>query len=149
MKLNPDCIRDIMLFCEKNTYIKTCEDGDLLSASYHVLCSNAMRKLPPLNSYDAGELIYHIIQLVESGYLASDFTFDPLENFRHNNTPKIYYVTPKGHEFIASIEEKKNWAKTKTILNRVGSVSLTIIETISRGVATAVIEKAMSQIPEA
>lgn len=148
MKLNPDCIRDIMLFCEKYTYIKTDEVGNLLVASYHVLYASEMRKLPPLNSYDAGELIYHIIQLVESGYLASDFRFDPLENFRHGDTPKIYYVTPKGHEFIASIEEKKNWAKTKKVLGAIGSVSLSVIETISKGVATVVIEKAMAQVPE-
>lgn len=148
MKLNPDCIRDIMLFCEKNTYIKVYGAGNSLSASYHTLYANLMCTLPPLNSYDAGELIYHIIQLIESGYLASDFRFDPLENFRHGDTPKIYYVTPKGHEFIASIEEKKNWAKTKKVLGAIGSVSLSVIETISKGVATAVIEKAMAQVPE-
>lgn len=148
MKLNPDCIRDIMLFCEKNTYIKVYGAGNSLSASYHTLYANLMCTLPPLNSYDAGELIYHIIQLIESGYLASDFRFNSLENFRHGDTPKIYYVTPKGHEFIASIEEKKNWAKTKKVLGAIGSVSLSVIETISKGVATAVIEKAMAQVPE-
>lgn len=149
MKLNPECIRDIMLFCEKNTYIKTCETGNLLSASYHVLYASEMRKIPPLNSYDAGELIYHIIQLAESGHLASDFSFDPLNNFKHGDTPKIYYVTPKGHEFIASIEGKQSWARTRKILDTIGSVSLTVIETISKGVTTAVIEKAMSQVHEA
>lgn len=149
MKLNPDCIRDIMLFCEKNTYIETCEIGNILGVSYHVLSTGSIYKIPPLNSYDAGELIYHIIQLIESGYLASDFSFDPLMNFKHADTPKIYYVTPKGHEFIASIGEKKVWAKTKDILKSVGSVSLTVIETISKGVATAVIEKTMSSIPKA
>lgn len=46
MKLNPDCIRDIMLFCEKYTYIKTDEVGNLLGASYHVLYASEMRKLP-------------------------------------------------------------------------------------------------------
>lgn len=148
MKLNPDCIRDIMLFCEKNTYIETCEVGNVLGASYHVLSAGSMCKIPPLNSYDAGALIYHIIQLIESGYLASDFSFDPIMNFKHADTPKIYYVTPKGHEFIASIGEKKNWAKTKNILKSVGTVSLTVIETISKGVATAVIEKTMSSIPK-
>ena len=28
MKLDPDCVRDLMLFCEDNTYIKTEEVGN-------------------------------------------------------------------------------------------------------------------------
>lgn len=141
MKLDPDCVRDLMLFCEDNTYIKAEEVGNFTCASYHVLYIDSMRIVPPLNKYDAGSLIYHVIQLSESGYLATDFHFDPVENFRHNELPSIYYVTPKGHEFIATIAEKSQWEKTAGILHSLGSVSLTVIETISKGIASAAIEQ--------
>lgn len=108
MKLDPDCVRDLMLFCEEHTYIKTEEIGRYTAARYHVLYVDSMRLTFPLNKYDVGSLIYHIIQLSESGYLATDFRFDPVENFRHNELPAIYYVTPKGHEFIATISERLN-----------------------------------------
>ena len=145
MKLDPDCIRDLMLFCEEHTYIKTEEIGRCTAARYHVLYVDSMRLVPPLNKYDVGSLVYHIIQLSESGYLATDFRFDPVENFRHNELPAIYYVTPKGHEFIATISEKAQWEKTSKILRSFGSVSLAVIETISKGIASAAIEQIIAR----
>lgn len=145
MKLDPDCVRDLMLFCEEHTYIKTEEIGRCTAARYHVLYVDSMRHIPPLNKYDTGALIYHIIQLSESGYLATDFRFDPVENFRHNALPAIYYVTPKGHEFIASIVGKAQWDKISKILRSLGSVSLTVIETVSKGIASAAIEQILAQ----
>lgn len=145
MKLDPDCVRDLMLFCEEHTYIKTEEIGRYTAARYHVLYVNSMRHIPPLNKYDTGALIYHIIQLSESGYLATDFRFDPVENFRHNALPAIYYVTPKGHEFIASIVGKAQWDNISKILRSLGSVSLTVIETVSKGIASAAIEQILAQ----
>lgn len=145
MKLDPDCVRDLMLFCEEHTYIKTEEIGKYTAARYHVLYVDSMRLIQPLNKYDVGSLIYHIIQLSESGYLATDFRFDPVENFRHNELPAIYYVTPKGHEFIATISEKAQWEKTSKILRSFGSVSLAVIETISKGIASAAIEQIIAR----
>lgn len=145
MKLDPDCVRDLMLFCEEHTYIKTEEIGRYTVARYHVLYVDSMRLTPSLNKYDVGSLIYHIIQLSESGYLATDFRFDPVENFRHNELPAIYYVTPKGHEFIATISEKAQWEKTSKILRSFGSVSLAVIETISKGIASAAIEQIIAR----
>lgn len=141
MKLDPECIRDIMLFCEEHTYIKAEEVEKQICASYRVLCVDYMRCVPPLNKYDAGALIYHIIQLSESGYLATDFHFDPITNFRHNKLPAVYYVTPKGHEFITAICGETQWEKISKILRSFGSVSLTVIETISKGIASAAIEQ--------
>lgn len=144
MRLNPECIRDLMLFCEENTYIDTTEVENLLCASYHVLYVDSMRRVPPLNAYEAGEVLYHVIQLSESGYIMTDFKFDPQNNFRKGNLPCIYYVTPKGHEFIAKITEKKSWEKVSKILRTLGGVSLSVIEAVSRGVADAALSKCIA-----
>lgn len=148
MKLNPDCIRDLLLFCEKNTYINTDESNGLIDASYHVLYVESMCKCPPLDKYNSGELIYHIIQLSESGYIATDFNFDPQTNFIRGNLPRIYYVTPKGHEFIATISSKDSWAKTSGILKAVKAVSLSIIETVAKGVTEGVVTQYMAALLE-
>lgn len=42
MKLDPDCVRDLMLFCEEHTYIKTEEIGRYTAARYHVLYVDSM-----------------------------------------------------------------------------------------------------------
>lgn len=129
------------MFCEENTYIETSEVNTHLCASYHVLCVDSIRRVSPLNVYSAGELLYHIIQLSESGYIMSDFEFDPQTNFHKGNLPRIYYVTPKGHEFIAKIAEKKSWEKASKILCTLGGISLSVIEAVSKGVADAALSK--------
>lgn len=141
MRLNPECIRDLMMFCEENTYIETSEVNTHLCASYHVLYVDSMRHLSPLSSYPPGELLYHIIQLSESGYIMTDFEFDPQNNFHKGNLPRIYYVTPKGHEFIAKITEKKSWEKASKILGTLGGISLSVIEAVSKSVADAALSK--------
>lgn len=143
MKLNPDCIRDLMLFCEEHTYIRASAIEKTFVASYHVLHIDSMCRTEALQKYDVGELIYHVIQLSDSGYLATDFHFEPKEFFRNSDLPKIYYVTPKGYEFISSISEKSKWEKTSKVLKSLGSVSLTLIETISKGVTAAAIEQTL------
>lgn len=107
-----------------------------------------MCKCPPLDKYSFGELIYHIIQLSESGYIATDFNFDPQANFIRGNLPRIYYVTPKGHEFIATISSKDSWAKTSGILKAVKAVSLSIIETVAKGVTEGVVTQYMAALLE-
>lgn len=143
MKLNPNCLRDLMLFFEEQTYIRTHQEGNLFAASYHVLYTQSLINIPPLCNYDAGEVIYHIIQLSESRYIETNPEFDPRENFRHGCLPQIYYVTPKGHEFIAKIKEQTAWEKTQKILKAVGGVSLAVIEAVSEGVANAVISQCL------
>lgn len=51
------------------------------------------------------------------------------------------YITPKGHDFIASVSNQQTWQeKIKPTLSAVGNVSLTVIETIAKGAVTAFIE---------
>nr|DAP69601.1 MAG TPA: YjcQ protein [Caudoviricetes sp.] len=147
MKLNPDCIRDIMLFCEEHTYIRAEDCGGMITASYHALYIDSMRLNPQLSGYSAGEIIYHVIQLSDSGYIATDFHFDPEINFRRAELPVIYYVTPKGHDFIASITAKGSWAKTSEILKSLKSVSMSAIETIAKGVTSAIIDRYIAGSP--
>lgn len=146
MRLNPNCLRDLMLFFEENTYVRTERNGNLFAASYHVLYTQSLIDTPPLCNYEAGEIIYHIIQLAESGYIATNPAFDPLDNFLHGNLPQIYYVTPKGHEFIAKTKEQAAWEKTQKILKAVGGVSLAVIEAVSEGVANAVISRCLKSV---
>lgn len=141
MELNPNCIRDLMLFCESHTRITVKGDLDNFTASYHVLYPELMKDIEPLNNYDAGELIYHIIQLSESGYIATDFEFNPVDDSNRALVSRIYYVTPKGHEFIAKIKEKKSWDKTFKILGALGGVSLSMIEAVAQGVTSAVVRQ--------
>lgn len=145
MKLNPDCIRDLMLFFEEKTYVMIKNDGRSDFANFHVLCPALVQKLSPINKYSIEEVLYHTIQLSESGYIVTDFTFDPKREDAYFQLARIYYVTPKGHEFIASIKEDQRWEKTLKILKPLGVVSLSIIEAIASGITSAAISNITSQ----
>lgn len=144
MTLNPECIRDLMLFFEEFTYVKAHKNGTQISASYRVIGTDEICNFTKFSNYDPGEIFYHVIQLAESGYLATDFTFDPAVKFLRNGIPNVYYVTPKGHEFIASIKSKESWVKTSGILKAVKSISLSTMETVAKGVTEALIGQYMA-----
>lgn len=146
MKLNPDCIRAIMLYCEKKTGITAHFEGKQAIGKYNVLHSQYLCDCSGFEQYDMGEIIYHVIQLAESGYIVTDFKFNPNKNFVHDDFPIIYYITPKGHEFIAKISKDETWSNISKALKPFGSISLSIIEAVSKGVADAAISTYLTQM---
>ncbi|MDE1523310.1 DUF2513 domain-containing protein [Ligilactobacillus salivarius] len=118
MKLNPDCIRDILLVVEdKSSFSNAVWFEDLKS-------SNLVEK------YDLETIFYHIRQAFEAGFLLD------VKNFAGGNF-YIKDLSPKGHEFLANIRKDNNWSKTKEIANKVGSFSLKTLTTIASNVVTS------------
>lgn len=145
MKLNPDCIRDLMIFFEEKTWVEIKNDGRSNFAHFHVLCPALIQEIEPLNKYSLEEILYHAIQLSESHYIVSDFSFQTAHEDGRFQLSRVYYITPKGHELIASIRSDKSWKKVKTILAPLGSVSLAVIEAVASGVTSALIGKTTGQ----
>ena len=143
MKLNPDCLRDIMLTIEPVICVEPeKENGRFLRKFSCVHVSSLAYKLS--DTYSKEEAVYHIVQLSESGYILTDFSFNdvgPLGYFRMNS---IYHITPKGHDFIAATKEQSRWSAVSSVLKSFGAVSLTVIETVAKGVASAAIEEFQS-----
>lgn len=62
----------------------------------------------------------------------------------------------KGHDFLAGIRDKETWAaKMKPVLDRFGSVSLSVIEALSKGAMDAFLDRvkidkifSQSQLPQ-
>lgn len=142
MKLNPDCVRDLMLFFEDKTFvIQAGESG----GRFHAIAPSLVKDIQPLTRYSLEEILYHIIQLSESEYIVTDFKFNPHGEYSDFSLSSVFYLTPKGHEFSTSLNENRHWEKTKKILNSIGNVSLSVIEAVSSGVAGAAIDRLLSQ----
>lgn len=100
MKLNPDCIRDILLECEekctpyKNTVFK----------GHSSFVHNG-------NTYSYEETLYHLRQCSMNNYF-SRFTEDWSGNF------VVKDLTPIAHEFLANIRHADIWEKTKSIAKK-------------------------------
>lgn len=121
MKLNPDCVRDVLLYVESNTDLK------------HFASISPSQMPDELSKYSADEVMYHIKQAELSALL-------DVPSWYLNGGCLIKYLLPEGHQFLANIREDNNWNKTKDIAKSVGSNSLDAIKQIATGVITALIQ---------
>lgn len=127
MKLNPDCIRDILITVESMEY----------NTAYTLtkLCTQ-------LPSYSEEELNYHCLQLIDAGLLNAKAI-----NVMGQISPqlwRIFDLTYPGHQFLADVRSDTTWNKTKKIAKNVGSESLHALKDIAVGVVTAAIQNQFS-----
>lgn len=123
MKLNPDCIRDILLTVEEET-------------DYSKLWSFGIRDDPndKLSAYSYDEIIYHVSQCNQSGFISGYKDYDGGEEF------VVGDLTPKGHQFLADIRSDTVWSDIKAVSSKVGSNSLQAISQIASNVIAAIIQ---------
>lgn len=127
MRINNECIRQIMIYVEsETTFDEVC---------YFSVCPNYSNE--ELNQYPQGVVLYHVRNLFMAGLL-----FTPAQCEKYQQTD-CYYVdlTPTGHEFLANIREDSNWNEVKKISSKIGFASLKMVTAIAEGVATAAINK--------
>jgi len=124
MKLNPECIRDILFDIESETsFGKPFE--------YEPTRGKITERLL---KYEPEEVFYHIKQCELNGYLYNvSWYMDP--------SCMVIDLMPKAHSFLSDIREDSNWAKTKEISKKVGSTSLNALAEIATGVISSLIQK--------
>ncbi len=125
MRLNMDCIRDILLCIEEHTGLRQyCNFIDLgLSASAifvdeEIEPKDYQKKL--LEKYSNDILIYHL------NYCAETNLIDLAEIGDQYNII-ISDLTPSGHEFLANIRKDTVWNNVKEVSRKVGTDSLPAI----------------------
>lgn len=108
MKLNQDCVRDLLLYLEDN-----------LSYENDVTVNNIT-----LKQYSSIDLVYTADKLKEAGIINCT-----ISNYIYENSPIIHVssITYKGHQFLDNIRDDKVYTKTKSILSTFKSVSIEII----------------------
>lgn len=123
MKLNPNCVRDILIAVEENT-------------GYHTYLNypSERDKCPSLENYNDDEIRYHIQQCYKSGLIE----FHGKEDLGGNIG--ISDLTPYGHSFLANIRSDNIWNNVKEVSSKVGSTSLSAITQIATGVVSALIK---------
>ena len=124
MKLNQDCIRDLLLYLENN-----------LSYTTNKININNLH----LKNYTEDELIYTAEKLFEGNYITYVIA-------KAYNPPVIVVtgITYNGHQFLDNIRDDKVWKKTKSILSKVSSASINIISEIAAKVLSDIISKQMN-----
>lgn len=121
MKLNHECIRDLLLYIEENlTYNDELEINKI-----------------SLNNYSLEELLYTTEKLVEADYLTC-YTIEIDDEY---SILLVQSITYKGHHFLDTVRDNKVWSKTKNILSFLKSVSIEITSETASKVINHLIDK--------
>lgn len=118
MRLNAECVRDVMLFLEENL--------ELVS---FVECSNIEI------SHNKDDVTYACAKLIEAGYLSGNTTVDLYGHM----TVIINSITWNGHQFLDNVRSNTVWNKTKDVAVKLGSVSITFLSNIATQVIADII----------
>lgn len=127
MKLNPDCIRDLLL------------DIEAKSTFDNVVIYSEEEDEPLFNKYGVDTIFYHIHQADYAGFFIGEVTYTL------DLSAIIIDLSPEAHEFLANIRQDTNWNKTKSIASKVGSFSLNVLKDISIEVISKVISDQLNK----
>lgn len=121
MKLNPDCMRDILIVMEKAGYLEELSPSTVYDA---------------LPSYTNDEINYSIIKLKEAEFIDAII--------REYNDGiiilRLIDITYTGHQFLADVRSDNIWNDIKEVSKKVGSNSITAISQIATGVISTIIK---------
>lgn len=120
MKLNHDCVRDVLLCIEEN-----------LSYGYHIDFSAVK-----LKDYSQNDLLYTADKLLEAGFLNGS----RLDSLGELPDIRITSITWNGHQFLDNIRDDGVWKNTKSVLSKFSSASLSLIGNIASQIITAMVQ---------
>lgn len=123
LKLNPDCVRNILLTVEEIA------DCSTIVRFKH----GNMSQYEKLSEFAEDEVFYHIEQCNLSGFFVQ-----ASKNIIGDYT--IIDLSPKGHEFIANIRKDNVWGGVKTVSKKIGATSLSALTQIASNVITELIK---------
>ena len=123
MRLNPDYVRDILLFIEKELDYEDAEnqtphihkeitDGQLVSNQY-------------FSTYNKQELSYALEQLIKEGFI--DLAAKPNIHNGNINIARIIGLTWQGHELLDNIRDNTVWDAVKKKAVKFGGLSISAL----------------------
>lgn len=120
MKLNYDCIRDILLVIEETTTYN--QDFTL---------SNHQEEL---SKYTLEELQYHLRQCDLAGFLHK-------YQYNMDGDVSVIDLSFQGHEFLNTVRPKTVWENTKTICSKLGITTVSSLSQIASQIISQIISK--------
>lgn len=121
MKLNPDCVRDILLYLEENLQLSS--DLEYLPVDMHSIASALPYSLP--------EVVNTLTLLEEADFLCAvkDCAYNKVVIF------EALRLTYTGHQFLESVRPKTTWEKISDVCSKAGLFSLDFIKEVAVQIA--------------
>lgn len=125
MKMDIDCIRDILLQAEQNSFTVFRDSDDFEDDS-----QETNSEFPFIEKYDTEKLLYHIDLADELGLIKTSLCI---------GCSSVLDLSAQGHLFLADIREDNVWNKTKEISKQIGASSLSTVKDIASNVISNLI----------
>lgn len=127
MKLNPDCVRDTLLYLEETLTIN-CREDNFNSITLHQLTEEMIDKY---NKYTEDDIWYTIYNLKEIHFIEGRISeagkykmmFCDIEN-----------ITWNGHQFLNTIRPETIWEATKSKAKQIGGMSMHGLSVVSMSI---------------
>ncbi len=121
MKLDRECVRDLMLAIEDMKF------GEELTL--YKLDSER------LQSYDRETIIYTADKLIEANYIKGELSMivDEVHNIH------LEALTWDGHHFLDNIRDDGVWKKTKNVTSKFSSISIPLLSSVASSVISKMI----------
>ena len=123
MKLNPDCVRDLLLTLEELLQF----DDNM---EYPTIFSEAVEGSPQMKGYSKQDIAYTTLKLIEAGYINAA----PIPGDNCYNGALYSSITYPGHEFLDTVRPPDVWTETKSKAKKIGSFALNILAQIASSV---------------
>lgn len=132
MKLNYDCVRDMLLALEKLLTINDdlCHEYVPVDKLFEVL-----------NKYDQKEVLHSFLEIGRAGYINYDYQFWGGGQFYEGSVHDLTYC---GHEFLESIRDNQIWENVKSVLSDINNISLQLIFGVAKGLAMNALQNAIN-----
>lgn len=136
MKLNHDCMREVLLFIESVPSVSADPFGTVSLDEINI--TDVYSALEPWSKED---VYYAVFNLEQGGYI--DSTVQHADDIAGNCY--INFMTLRGHEFLDSVRDENRWGKIKTAANAIKDYSLSALSAIAEGVTTGAITAYLQQ----
>ncbi len=133
MKLNPDCVRDVLIYLEDTLCYEENEQYQFSKPS--IGWTTVSRDEHLSSKYLIDDIKYTIFQLHKSGMIDA----------KQSSTPQnvlfldITDITWAGHELLASLRGEELWKQTKGVAEKLGIVSIKGLAKVAEAVMNAAI----------
>lgn len=128
MKLDLDCIRDILITMEKLPFDGALRIDELYTA---------------LSEYEPEVIHYTALKLIEAD-LIEGVCFDR-DDWNISHVHSVLDITFAGHQYLAKIRDDKRWGIVKRGLSSIRDYSLSAIGAIAEGATSAAISAFFSR----
>lgn len=139
MKLNPDCIRSVLLEIEKSLNLGTDSEENVYMG---VLDMDDLCKALP--KYTKEDVFYSLFNLDQAGYVKITVFW---ASGGIATMCCVEYMTYAGHQFLEGIRDPKMWSFVKSGLSAVRNYSLDAINAFASGVTGGAVSAFLEKNP--